>query len=125
MAASCRGACGWCLLGRPEDATRPCTGFTGARLRAATWNLRARDHRCQPQLRHIRSPRRGHLPDRGASVQIVRNDVVETRTVRIGFHSDDDIEIRNGLREGDLVVANAGSSLRDGDKVKPIADAAR
>jgi multidrug efflux pump subunit AcrA (membrane-fusion protein) len=61
----------------------------------------------------------------GASVQIVRNDMVETRRVQIGFHSDDDIEIRNGLREGDTVVANAGSSLRDGDKVKPIADAAR
>ena len=61
----------------------------------------------------------------GASVQIVRNDMVETRRVQIGFHSDDDIEIRNGLREGDTVVANAGSSLRDGDKVKPIADGAR
>ena len=61
----------------------------------------------------------------GASVQIVRNDMVETRRVQIGFHSDDNIEIRNGLREGDTVVANAGSSLRDGDKVKPIADGAR
>ena len=61
----------------------------------------------------------------GASVQIVRNDMVETRRVQIGFHSDDDIEIRNGLREGDTVVANAGSSLRDGDKVKPIVDGAR
>jgi multidrug efflux pump subunit AcrA (membrane-fusion protein) len=63
----------------------------------------------------------------GASVQIVREreNVVETRRVQIGFHSDDDIEIRNGLREGDTVVANAGSSLRDGDKVKPIADGAR
>jgi hypothetical protein len=30
------------------------------------------------------------------------------------------------LSEGNLVVANAGSSLRDGDKVKPVlADATR
>ena len=29
-------------------------------------------------------------------------------------------KIREGLREGDLIVANAGSSLRDGDKVNPV-----
>jgi HlyD family secretion protein len=62
----------------------------------------------------------------GTSVQVVRNDVIETRLVQVGFHSDTDTEIRDGLREGDMVVANAGGSLRDGDKVKPIiADAAR
>jgi multidrug efflux pump subunit AcrA (membrane-fusion protein) len=53
----------------------------------------------------------------------VSADIVQTRKVQIGFHSDNDIEIRNGLREGDIVVANAGSSLRDGDRVKPITDA--
>jgi multidrug efflux pump subunit AcrA (membrane-fusion protein) len=56
----------------------------------------------------------------GPSVRIVRGDVIETRLVHIGYHSDTDTEIREGLREGDLVVANAGSSLRDGDKVKPV-----
>jgi HlyD family secretion protein len=56
----------------------------------------------------------------GPSVQIVRDDTIETRLVQTGFHSDTDTEIREGLREGDLVVANAGSSLRDGDKVKPV-----
>lgn len=62
----------------------------------------------------------------GTSVQVVsNNDLVVTRKVKIGFHSDNDIEIREGLREGDTVVANAGSSLRDGDRVKPIVDAAR
>ena len=62
----------------------------------------------------------------GASVQMVRENVIETRRVQLGFHSDYDMEIRDGLREGNLVVANAGSSLRDGDKVKPIlADVAR
>lgn len=62
----------------------------------------------------------------GASVQTVREDVIETRRVQLGFHSDYDMEIRSGLPEGSLVVANAGSSLRDGDKVKPIlADATR
>jgi RND family efflux transporter MFP subunit len=56
----------------------------------------------------------------GPSVQVVRGDVIETRLVHVGYHSDTDTEIRDGLREGDLVVANAGSSLRDGDKVKPV-----
>jgi multidrug efflux pump subunit AcrA (membrane-fusion protein) len=53
----------------------------------------------------------------GHSVQVVRNSVVETRRVRIGFLSDVAVEIREGVREGDLVVANAGTSLRDGDQV--------
>lgn len=62
----------------------------------------------------------------GASVQMVRENIIETRRVQLGFHSDYDMEIRSGLSEGNLVVANAGSSLRDGDKVKPVlADATR
>lgn len=56
----------------------------------------------------------------GTSVQVVQGNVVETRQVRVGFHSDTESEIRAGLREGDMVVANAGSSLRNGDKVSPI-----
>lgn len=56
----------------------------------------------------------------GTSVQVVRGNVVETRQVRVGYHSDTDTEIRAGLQEGDMVVASAGSSLRNGDKVAPI-----
>ncbi len=56
----------------------------------------------------------------GPRVQVVRDNVIETRVVKVGFHSDKNIEIREGLREGDLIVSNAGSSLRDGDKVKPV-----
>jgi RND family efflux transporter MFP subunit len=62
----------------------------------------------------------------GPSVQVVRENVLETRLVRVGLQSDTNIEIVEGLEEGDLVVANAGSSLRDGMKVKPVeADATR
>ena len=53
----------------------------------------------------------------GHSVQVVRGGTVQTRRVRIGFHSDLNVEIRDGIREGDFVVANAGTSLRDGDQV--------
>ena len=55
----------------------------------------------------------------GTSVQVVRNRTIETRRVRVGFHSDQNVEIREGVREGDTIVANAGTSLRDGDQVQP------
>src|SRR5262249_15140129 len=55
----------------------------------------------------------------GTSAQVVRDRTIETRRVRVGFHSDLNVEIREGIREGDIVVANAGTSLRDGDLVQP------
>jgi HlyD family secretion protein len=56
----------------------------------------------------------------GASVQIIRDDAIETKMVQVGLHSDTSTEIVSGLKEGELIVANAGNSLRDGDKVTPI-----
>jgi len=55
----------------------------------------------------------------GTTVQVVRAQVIETHRVRIGLLSDLDAEIKEGVREGDFVVAYAGSSLRDGDQVTP------
>ena len=49
---------------------------------------------------------------------MVRDNVIERRLVQVGLHSDTHTEILDGLREGEMVVANAGSSLRDGDKVR-------
>jgi multidrug efflux pump subunit AcrA (membrane-fusion protein) len=66
-----------------------------------------------------------HHRTEGRSVQVVRDNVVERRLVQVGLHSDTHTEILDGLREGEMVVANAGSSLRDGDRVKPIVDGAR
>jgi len=56
----------------------------------------------------------------GAVVQVVRDDRVETRRVRVGLLSGGNAEIREGLNEGDMVVARAGAFLREGDRVKPI-----
>ena len=56
----------------------------------------------------------------GTSVQVVRDGVIETRNVRVGLHSDVNAEIEDGLEAGDVVVANAGTSLRNGDQVKPV-----
>jgi len=56
----------------------------------------------------------------GAVVQVVRDDRVETRRVRVGLLAGGNAEIREGLNEGDLVVARAGAFLREGDRVRPI-----
>ena len=56
----------------------------------------------------------------GTSVQVVRGRTVETRRVSVGLLSEDNAEIREGVKEGDTVVAHAGTSLHDGDRVKPI-----
>jgi multidrug efflux pump subunit AcrA (membrane-fusion protein) len=56
----------------------------------------------------------------GAIVQVVRDDRVETRRVRVGLLSGGNAEIREGLNEGDMVVARAGAFLREGDRVRPI-----
>ncbi len=55
----------------------------------------------------------------GASVQVIRDGVVETRRIATGLRSDIDVEIRSGLGEGETIVASAGTSLHDGDAVKP------
>ncbi|MBU6456137.1 MAG: efflux RND transporter periplasmic adaptor subunit [Bradyrhizobium sp.] len=52
------------------------------------------------------------------TVQVVKGNTVETRNVRVGLVSDTSIEILEGLDVGETVVADAGSSLHDGDKIK-------
>ena len=56
----------------------------------------------------------------GTTVQIVQNTTVESRRVRLGLISDTDIEVLDGITEGELVIANAGASLHEGDKVRPV-----
>jgi multidrug efflux pump subunit AcrA (membrane-fusion protein) len=56
----------------------------------------------------------------GTTVQVVRDTTVETRRVRLDLFSDTDIEVLDGVKEGELVIANAGTSLHDGDQVKPM-----
>jgi HlyD family secretion protein len=56
----------------------------------------------------------------GTVAQVVRRDRVETRRVELGLMSAGQVEIRDGLVEGDVVVARAGALLREGDPVRPI-----
>ncbi len=54
------------------------------------------------------------------TVQVVKGNTVETRKVRVGLVSDTSTEILEGLDVGEIVVADAGSSLHDGDQIKTM-----
>jgi multidrug efflux pump subunit AcrA (membrane-fusion protein) len=54
------------------------------------------------------------------TVQVVKGNTVETRQVRVGLVSDTSTEILEGLEVGEIVVADAGSSLHDGDQIKTV-----
>jgi HlyD family secretion protein len=54
------------------------------------------------------------------NVLLVRGDKVEQRGVKTGLRSGDVVEVVEGLDDGDLVVAKAGTFLRDGDRVRPV-----
>ncbi|MGJ4888451.1 efflux RND transporter periplasmic adaptor subunit [Bradyrhizobium sp. HKCCYLRH3099] len=58
-------------------------------------------------------------PD-GTVVQVVRAQRIETKRVEIGLTAGGQVEIRDGLAEGDVVVARAGALLREGDPVRPV-----
>jgi len=56
----------------------------------------------------------------GTVVQVVRRARVETKRVEVGLMSGGQVEIRDGVQEGDIVVARAGALLREGDPVRPV-----
>jgi multidrug efflux pump subunit AcrA (membrane-fusion protein) len=51
------------------------------------------------------------------TVQVIKGNTVETRKVKVGLTSDINTEILEGVEVGETVVADAGSSLHDGDQV--------
>jgi multidrug efflux pump subunit AcrA (membrane-fusion protein) len=56
----------------------------------------------------------------GTVVQVIKRDRVETRRVETGLMQAGQVEIREGVQEGDIVVARAGALLREGDPVRPV-----
>jgi len=54
------------------------------------------------------------------TVQVVKGNTIETRRVRVGLSSETSTEILEGLDVGDIVVADAGTSLHDGDQIKTM-----
>jgi RND family efflux transporter MFP subunit len=55
----------------------------------------------------------------GATVLTVADGKVRDRMVKPGLFSGDSVEIKEGLREGEVVVLRAGSLLRSGDAIDP------
>lgn len=56
----------------------------------------------------------------GVFVLVVENDIVRRRVVKTGLQGDGVVEILEGVKEGESVVARAGGFLRDGDRVTPV-----
>ena len=54
------------------------------------------------------------------TVQVVKGNTIETRKVQVGLSSDTSTEILEGLDVGEIVVADAGTSLHDGDQIKTM-----
>ena len=59
--------------------------------------------------------------DRESSyVLVADNDVVRRRNIKLGLGVGERVEVVSGLEAGELVVAKAGTFLRDGDRIKPV-----
>ncbi len=56
----------------------------------------------------------------GAVVQVVRDNRIETRKVKVGLSAGGDVEIREGIAEGETIIVRAGAFLRESDRVRPI-----
>ncbi|SCM71373.1 putative efflux transporter, RND family [uncultured Pleomorphomonas sp.] len=54
-----------------------------------------------------------------STVQVVKDGVVDTRRIKTGLTDAGLVEVKDGIAEGEQVVAKAGTFLRGGDKVKP------
>jgi multidrug efflux pump subunit AcrA (membrane-fusion protein) len=54
------------------------------------------------------------------TVQVVKGNTVETRKVKVGLVSDTSTEILEGLEGGEIVVADAGTTLHDGDQINTM-----
>lgn len=63
--------------------------------------------------------------DDHAEVLVVIDGRVARREVKTGLRADQLVEIRSGIAAGDLVVATAGTFLRDGDAVRAVLPDAR
>jgi RND family efflux transporter MFP subunit len=57
----------------------------------------------------------------GPTVLAVVEDKVQARRVATGLNAESFVEITQGLKSGEAVVARAGSFLRDGDVVRAVA----
>jgi len=57
---------------------------------------------------------------KSASVLLLTDGRATEKQVKTGIRDGDVIEITDGLKAGDLIVAKAGAFVRDGDRVNPV-----
>ncbi|WP_137131743.1 efflux RND transporter periplasmic adaptor subunit [Rhizobium sp. FY34] len=60
---------------------------------------------------------------RGSFARLVEGNVVKQVKLEIGIQDAGFVQILNGLKAGDQVVAKAGAFVRDGDQIKPVQSA--
>jgi multidrug efflux pump subunit AcrA (membrane-fusion protein) len=92
-----------------------------ARLRVGTFGRAIIDlgQRCGPAV-----PLSAVLYEAGgAIVQVVRDNRVESRRVSVGIIAGARAEIREGVAEGEMVIAKSGAFVRDGDRVHTVVEA--
>jgi len=56
----------------------------------------------------------------GAYAQVVKDNIVHSQRLTIGLLGTQTAEVTSGLKAGDLVIARAGTFVRDGDRVHPM-----
>jgi HlyD family secretion protein len=56
----------------------------------------------------------------GPHVQLVKDGIIERCAVKIGLASGNLVEIIDGVSLDDMIVARAGTFLREGDKIRPV-----
>ena len=74
-----------------------------------------RERRRRRRARHRRPARR-----RRRHLLVVKNGVVEDRKVKLGIAEGEWVQVREGLADGESVVARAAAFLRPGDRVRPL-----
>jgi HlyD family secretion protein len=57
----------------------------------------------------------------GPRVQVVKDGVVESRTIVPGIRAGGFLEVASGLQPGEQIVTISGTFLRNGDRITPIA----
>ena len=76
------------------------------------------DNRCGPTV-----PLSALLFDpEGPVLQLIRDNRIETRRVAVGVSAKNNVQICDGVTEGDLIVVRAGAFLREGDRVQPVVE---
>jgi HlyD family secretion protein len=100
-------------LGRVRLSVDPVPGLAVGAFARGTVEVDRRDGTLVPLSSVFYRPE-------GPIIQVVRDGIVETRSVTIGLKADGKAEVRKGIDPGEQVIAISGTFVRDGDRVTPV-----